>query len=226
MKWFERGPAPQELIEFRKTRAAEGAGPGRWDELPTEVLVAIRRRLFQAQRGLCCYCGSRLDLESRDRTHVEHVFPRSESGVDPFEWTNLALSCDGGNADGSPPHCDHAKGNQQLDYVEPFERPTFEVTTLKSSGLLKVERTAADRDVIQVLVLNAKSLVDRRERALRALVDSMPAKSWTTTTCSRVAQDLERSCLTTRSVKRHEPTVAKAPDFAPWLIAWLRAHGS
>lgn len=227
MRWFVRGPAPRELIEFRKTPAAEGAGPPRWDELPSAVLDAVRKRLFQAQRGLCCYCGRRLDLETAGRTHVEHVIPRSDPSVDPFEWNNLALSCDGGNADGSAPHCDHAKGSEKLDYVEPFERPTFEVTKLKFSGLLKVARTAADRDVTEVLMLNAKSLVDRRESALRALVDSMPEKAWTTATCARVAEDLERSCVaTTRAVKRDEPTVARAPDFAPWLIAWLRAHGS
>lgn len=208
---FVRGPAPPELIAYRKTPAAEGAGTGRWDEAPQEVLDAIRERLFQVQRGLCCYCGRRLDIGSEGRTHIEHIEPRSDKKVDPFEWTNLALSCDGGNADGATPHCDHAKGSQKLDYVDPFARPTFAVTKLVSSGSLRVVREAAVRDVEEVLVLNAKSLVARRDKAVRALVESMPAKSWSVATCERAARELEQA--------------SRAPDFLPWLVTWLRTRG-
>lgn len=210
MRWFVRGPAPRELIEFRKTPAAEGAGPPRWDELPSAVLDAVRKQLFQAQRGLCCYCGRRLDLETAGRTHVEHVIPRSDPSVDPFEWSNLALSCDGGNADESTPHCDHAKGSQKLDYVEPFERPTFEVTKLKASGTLGVRRPEAERDVVEVLRLNSKSLVDRREAAVRALVRRTTEGTWTPAMCAREIRDLEQA--------------SRADSYAPWLVEWLRLH--
>lgn len=55
----------------------------------------VRRRLFDAQGGRCCYCGIRLRLKGGDRSlsyaTVEHLRRRSDGGTSHDD--NLALAC-------------------------------------------------------------------------------------------------------------------------------------
>src|SRR5205809_5226173 len=54
----------------------------------------LRQNLRQEQKGLCCYCES--EVEDGDG-HVEHMEPRSRNQARTYDYSNLAISCNGGD---------------------------------------------------------------------------------------------------------------------------------
>lgn len=61
--------------------------------LSSERKRAIRKKKFAEQKGLCCWCGEKLDLRSTDkhrRATLEHLRPRAHGGTNRME--NLALA--------------------------------------------------------------------------------------------------------------------------------------
>lgn len=65
--------------------------------LATAVLNSRRRTLHKMQRGICHFCGMKVQFE---QATVDHLLPQSRGGTDAVD--NLAMTC-------SP--CNNAKGN-------------------------------------------------------------------------------------------------------------------
>lgn len=185
--------------------AAANAGPQAWDGLPGVVKAALRERLYRDQKGLCCYCYVRIRGDERD--HLEHIEPQTDANR--FEWDNLALSCEGGNASGRPPHCDHAKGDQALTFVHPYRSPVARHVSLRSDGVLKVREPQATRDVVEVLRLGQTHLSTARRSALEAVVRDLndSVKNRVTWKARTIEQTLE--------------TLPVSASYAPLLRDWL-----
>ena len=61
---------------------------------PNEVRQPVVGALSGAQRGLCVYCGRKLDLSSPGKSyHIEHFRPRSHYPELQTSLINLFLSC-------------------------------------------------------------------------------------------------------------------------------------
>ena len=59
---------------------------------------AVRKALYDAAGGQCCYCGQPTylnqlpaDADPGRRATIEHIVPRSQGGSN--DWPNLALAC-------------------------------------------------------------------------------------------------------------------------------------
>jgi uncharacterized protein (TIGR02646 family) len=202
---FTKRHAPSQLQAWLRT--SEPAASRSWEELPTEVKTAIRERLHEDQRCLCCYCYVRVACD--EGSHIEHVEPQSSENR--FDWQNLALACDGGNKHGYPAHCDHAKGQERLDVVHPYKAPVIRFVSLGSTGALKVQDEAARRDVDAVLNLNARRLQSLRRSALQSALADLHAKrghkDWKPQRLAQSLADLQR-----------RPTRI---DYQPLIEGWL-----
>ena len=203
---FNKKHAPSQLQTW--IRASEPTADRSWRDLPAEVKAALRERLHEDQRGLCCYCyvTVRCDPDS----HIEHVEPRSPDNR--FDWQNLALACDGGNKHGDGEHCDHAKGQQRLEVVHPYRAPVIRFVRLRGTGALALTSEAARHDIDGVLKLNARRLQSLRRSVLQsALADlTQPRRrraSWTPQQLDKSLAELQR-----------RPTPL---DYQPLLQAWI-----
>lgn len=170
------------------------ANKSRYLQLSSED--AIRKALFDEQRGLCAYCERQLNyaVGGPHRTRIEHFHPqnpapgstldaqacRMASGASPLAdsdttWTNLLLCCDGQEGRGAGlQHCDVTK--RDTDVCAVFRNPK----TFQAPRLLDVHYdgrvvpipdlpSGAASVVDDVLMLNRKSLTTVRERLYRSL---------------------------------------------------------
>lgn len=73
-----------------------------YPSLDNEVRQSIVLALNAAQRGLCVYCGRKLDLAAPGKSfHIEHFRPRSAYPNLDVSYANLYLSCGQENAQGN-----------------------------------------------------------------------------------------------------------------------------
>ena len=80
----------QSILDIAPIIAVRGqAAVNLFDVVPT----VTRRKLFQRDRYVCGYCGSRCEWR---HLQAEHIVPESRGGA--FTWTNLISSCPGCNA--------------------------------------------------------------------------------------------------------------------------------
>lgn len=195
--------------ELRRWLDDPGVTP-RWDRQPTEVVAATRAQLFEEQAGLCCYCYGRLSGTEED--HREHVVPKAARELDDFDWSNLALACEGGNRSKRPRHCDHAKGEQRLRVVHPHRRPVVELARVGSDGKLRPDGGDAEHDVVEILRLNQAHLVTARQARIQAAIRDLE------TTARRDDARWKARRLSAALAELREPP---AVDLEPWTEQWL-----
>lgn len=134
----------------------------------------LRQNLRREQNGLCCYCES--EVEDGDG-HIEHMEPRSRNQARTYDYSNLAISCNGGHTE----HCGHYKDNKSGHSwdAELFLPPHDPVTAGLFEYLLdgSVQATANDPGkasyLIDYLGLSCSRLTDRRRAHARLLIDTL-----------------------------------------------------
>ena len=139
--------------------------------------VDLKSSLRAEQRGLCCYC----ELNVSDVSgHIEHMEPRSKNAARTYDYSNLAVSCDGGNVE----HCGHYKDNNHKNpshtwngarFAPPHDASTATLFKFLQDG--SITSTATDvaraRYLIGYLGLDSPRLTERRKQHARALVDTL-----------------------------------------------------
>ncbi len=80
---------------FKDAQLANANGDSLW-EIGGLDKESLKKQLYQEQRGLCCYCGSRLKL---DEVVIEHLNPKSLFPAMTFDYANLYASCKGGQCE-------------------------------------------------------------------------------------------------------------------------------
>lgn len=84
------------------------------DRIIREALVS---QLLIEQKGLCCYCMQRIEVEKED-FHIEHLAPQSSFKNEEVNYYNLFLSC--GSPKISKKHCGHFKADYLIPKVVSF----------------------------------------------------------------------------------------------------------
>lgn len=75
---------------------------------------ALREHLVREQRGLCCYCLSRIRPDG-EAMKIEHWHSQDDFPREQLDYTNLLGACRGGEGQpGELQHCDTKKGNRLL----------------------------------------------------------------------------------------------------------------
>lgn len=98
MRTIRRNPQPPTCL------SQQSADQDWYTFMRTDCHREVADSLRREQKHLCCYCE--LSVTPGD-SHVEHMAPRSVETRAVYDYTNLAISCNGGAVE----HCGHFKDN-------------------------------------------------------------------------------------------------------------------
>lgn len=129
----------------------------------------LRQSLVAEQRGLCCYCQSRIRPDAASMK-IEHWQCQAEYPARQLNYRNLLGACLGGH--GRPEreqHCDTRKGNETLcfcpaDPAHPIERRI----KFLGNGEIASDDDAINTALNDILNLNLGQLVSNRKAVLDA----------------------------------------------------------
>ena len=130
MRTIQKNCEPASLTAHRKTSHAN------YDNYADKD--TLRQSLFIEQRGLCCYCQSRIRADANGMK-VEHWQCQANYAARDLDYRNLLGSCLGGECRPErEQHCDTRKGNDDLcfcpaDPAHPIERRLDSLVMEKSS---------------------------------------------------------------------------------------------
>lgn len=201
MRTIQKGPEPASLIQHRQQPHAD------YDNYADKA--ALRQALVAEQRGLCCYCQSRIRA-TPEGMKIEHWQCQAGHPGRQLDYSNLLGACLGGH--GLPEreqHCDTRKGNNGLcfsvcDPAHPIERHI----RFLGDGKISADDADINRAINAVLSLNLPRLISNRKAVLAAfqqrLQNGRPVDP---------ARELPRW-------DGREP--GELPEFAQVVVYWLR----
>jgi uncharacterized protein (TIGR02646 family) len=166
MRTIQKGAEPGTLTQHRKQPHAD------YDNYPDKD--ALRIALVAEQRGLCCYCQSRI-RPSPEHMKIEHWQCQDAHPDRQLDFSNLHGACRGG--EGRPyreQHCDTRKGNDVLCFsVCDPTRPIENKIHFKGDGRISSDDPAIENDINGVLNLNLALLVINRKAVLTAFQERL-----------------------------------------------------
>ncbi|HDV6330099.1 TIGR02646 family protein [Burkholderia cenocepacia] len=201
MRTIQKGLEPATLTQHRQQPHAD------YDNYTDKA--ALRHALVAEQRGLCCYCQSRIRA-TPESMKIEHWQCQADHPERQLDYSNLLGACLGGH--GRPEreqHCDTRKGNDDLcfsvcDPAHPIERQFRYL----GDGTIKADDGAIDKAVNEVLNLNLSRLVNNRKAVLTAFQQRL--------------QD-GRRIDPARELPRWDGSgPGDLPEFAQVVVYWLR----
>ncbi len=159
MRNIEKGEEPPTLTKHRKTKHADYRNYSDKD--------LLRQLLTREQKGLCCYCMSRL-RPTAEGMKIEHWQCQENYPGRSLDYGNLLGACLGGEGrPGKDQHCDTCKGKDNLT-INPAD-PACNVERLikfPGGGKIKSDDPDIDRQLNEVLNLNHPRLVANRKATL------------------------------------------------------------
>lgn len=161
MRTIQKGSEPRSLTQHRKQADAS------YDNYADKDV--LRQALVAEQRGLCCYCQSRIRATS-DGMKIEHWQCQSDYPERQLDFSNMHGVCKGN--EGQPiknQHCDTRKGNNDLcfsvcDPAQPIENRI----KFLGNGIIMADNANIDQQINDVLNLNQGILVANRKAVLEA----------------------------------------------------------
>ena len=146
---------------------------------PTFIKPDLRHALLEEQGYICCYCCRA--LENNHRSIIEHFEPKGLQAyrAKVFEYENLLACCDGGERDTNKPretYCSLSKGNGDPHLppaiISPMHIGCESHFEFDEQGKIRPANEANSHAVrtIDLLGLNAKSLVLQREKAINTYI--------------------------------------------------------
>lgn len=170
MRHIQKVAEPQELVDFKK---GDSDWVPTWAALESKPHVkrAMNAALLREQGAICCYCESRI---SADRSHIEHLLPRSKDkkAQHHLEWSNLCASCNSPKEPEEKTHCGQAKKDwyDRTKFVSPLDPGCQSRFRFVLSGDIEPadKNDAAATETIKRLRLNHKRLVCLRKAAIEA----------------------------------------------------------
>jgi uncharacterized protein (TIGR02646 family) len=166
MRTIQKGVEPTTLTQHRKQPHAD------YDNYPDKE--TLRNALVAEQRGLCCYCQSRI-RSSPEYMKIEHWQCQEAHPDRQLDFSNLHGACLGG--EGKPyreQHCDTRKGNDVL-YLKVCDptRPIEHKIHFMGDGRISSDDPAIEHDINKVLNLNIARLVNNRKAVLTAFKERL-----------------------------------------------------
>jgi uncharacterized protein (TIGR02646 family) len=161
MRAITKANEPPSLTEHRCSEHAD------YDNYVDKV--TLRQYLVREQRGLCCYCLSRIRAAS-EAMKIEHWHCQDHYPAEQLDYANLLGSCLGGEGQAWKfQHCDTRKRNQDLSR-NPANR-AHQVERLfryLGDGTIVSDDAIVEREINDVLNLNAPFLKASRKSVLEA----------------------------------------------------------
>jgi uncharacterized protein (TIGR02646 family) len=169
---------------------------------------ALRKSLVAEQRGLCCYCQSRIRPDANNMK-IEHWQCRADYPDRQLDYSNLLGACLGGH--GRPEreqHCDTSKGNRTLRFcpADP-EHPIELHIKFLGNGEIASDDDAINAALNDILNLNLDRLVSNRKAVLDAFKERLGKGKL------NAARELEKWDGTQHG---------DLPEYAQVMVFWLR----
>jgi uncharacterized protein (TIGR02646 family) len=121
----------------------------------------------QTENGIkyCAYCEIKVTY---DKSHIEHIIPRSESTENIFSYNNLVIYCNENNSCGR-----HKKNQWNEKFINPVTEDPTQFFSYKFDGSIISRGKNSDRSnfTIGVLNLNYSKLKDFRRKTYLQLRD-------------------------------------------------------
>lgn len=161
MRTIQKGAEPACLTQHRQQPHAD------YDNYTGKD--ALRLALVAEQRGLCCYCQSRI-RPTADGMKIEHWQSQTGFPARQLDYSNLLGACLGGHGRAEKDqHCDTRKGNSALcfsvcDTAHPVERQI----KFLGDGRIASDDATVDSALNDILNLNWSRLVNNRKAVLDA----------------------------------------------------------
>lgn len=138
-----------------------------------EGKAALRAALVAEQRGLCCYCMSRIMADSQ-KMKIEHWQSQSDPETQHLQlaFSNLLGACKGGEG-GNPDqqHCDTRKGKQSLKWNPATVAHAIEARIrYQNNGEIHSDDEQFNGELNTVLGLNVAMLRNRRKGILEGVL--------------------------------------------------------
>ena len=164
MRGITKNREPRSLAIHRRTQYS--------DYNNYEDKETLRQALVAEQRGLCCYCMSRIRCNP-DSMKIEHWRCQSRYTAQQLNYRNLLGACTGG--EGLPPHlqtCDTRKADRDLKW-NPAEPSHYIRTCIRyePDGSIRSDDTEFDTQLEDVLNLNLIFLKNNRKGVLDAVLE-------------------------------------------------------
>jgi uncharacterized protein (TIGR02646 family) len=161
MRTIIKGREPNSLTHHRATDYAS------YDNYSGKE--RLRVSLISEQRGLCCYCLSRISVARGVK--IEHWHSQRNYPDEQINYSNLLAACMGNEGQRRViQHCDTYKGDREL-WRNPAD-PTHHVEDLirfEGDGTIVSDNPIFNAQINQVLNLNVPFLRNSRKASLDAL---------------------------------------------------------
>jgi uncharacterized protein (TIGR02646 family) len=170
MRNIVKGVEPKSLAEHRCTEFADYE-----NNYKGEDKQELREHLVAEQRGLCCYCLSRIRPETT-RMRIEHWQSQSAFPERQLDYANLLGACIGG--EGGPPelhHCDKKRQDSPLSKNPADTAHDVELAThYDKDGTIRSTDPQFDFELNQILNLNLPLLKNNRKAVLNQFLEVGP----------------------------------------------------
>lgn len=201
MRTIQKGPEPATLTQHRQQPHAD------YDNYADKA--TLRQALVAEQRGLCCYCQSRIRA-TPEGMKIEHWECQAGHPGRQLDFGNLHGACIGGQ--GRPhreQHCDTRKGNDVLCFsvCDPAHPIEHKIRFL-GDGTVKADDAAIEEALNAVVNLNLPRLVSNRKAVLAAFQQRL--------------QDGRRVDPARELPKWDGSNPGDLPEFAQVVVYWLR----
>lgn len=206
MRTIRKSHEPASLTEHRAGRG------GNYEDYPDKD--TLRAYLVNEQRGLCCYCLSRIGNEP-GKMKVEHWHSQADYAVEQLDYSNLLGACMGNEGRrGRDQHCDSRKGNRTISRnpANPLHR-VDEVLRFGSDGRISSDDLVFNREINDVLNLNLAFLMNNRKATFTAFTEALPKLGGLSRT------QLERWL---RDWNGDTDSAAELRPFCQVVVYWLR----
>jgi uncharacterized protein (TIGR02646 family) len=208
MRAITKGREPASLVQHRANTHSNYGNYTEKDEL--------RLTLVRDQRGLCCYCMSRVEPTSTGMK-IEHWRCQSRHPDLELAYSNLLAACLGGH--GQPEalqHCDTRKGESDLKFnpAEPLHRVEQRIQ-FEADGTIGANDAEFDAQLNSVLGLNQPLLKNRRKGVLTGILE------WWRSEKARLCGPISREQLLRERARRGGDGAALLTPFNPVAVWWL-----
>ncbi|MFA7236793.1 MAG: retron system putative HNH endonuclease [Phycisphaeraceae bacterium] len=166
MRPIHKKPEPQSLTEHRCSPHADYDNYSGEDEL--------RDALIAEQRGLCCYCMSRIH---KDAMKIAHWHSQTGHPAEQLDYANLLGACMGNK--GRPKkeqHCDTHQENENIS-INPANRDHHQrieqFIRYPPDGRIESDDIQINHDLNDILNLNMADLKNQRKSVLEGFQQAL-----------------------------------------------------
>lgn len=208
MRAITKGKEPKSLVNHRSSAHSNFDNYAGKDEL-REVLV-------RDQRGLCCYCMTRIKATGT-AMKIEHWRCQSRNASLELSYSNLLAACHGGH--GQPEdkqHCDTKKGDRDLKFNPADASHGIEqLISFEMDGTITSSDTEFAAQLNDVLNLNLPLLKKRRKEALTGFL------KWWNDETARLKGPVPKERLKRERARRLGDGSGQLAPYDPVVVYWI-----